>query len=363
MQHPMLPLTVYGSDISYFTGKLEMYLRAKGIPYTFEPMTGPTRWNEIKKATGVDQMPAVLAADGRWMTDTTPMIAWFEQEFPERPLVPTEPVQRFFSLLLEDYADEWLWRPAMHYRWYYDEGAMYASRHLANELLQELPLPGALKRHMLRRRQRGGYTRGDGVNESNRAHTEAAYLDNLERLESVLRQRPWLLGNSPSLADVAFMGPMFRHFSMDPNPAQIMRKSAPGVYEWIARLWNYPADGALGDWGDGVPADWDGWLQDIGRNYLPYLCANADAVAAGQSHFSPNVDGATYHKAIVSPYRVWTLGCLRAAYEALPPELKPDVQARLERCGCWEPLWRSALPDVDVNRDCTPPFGTNAKML
>ena len=28
-------------------------------------------------------------------------------------------MQRFVALLVEDYADEWLWRPAMHYRWSY----------------------------------------------------------------------------------------------------------------------------------------------------------------------------------------------------------------------------------------------------
>ena len=36
------PITVYGSSISYFTGKLENYFRIKGVPYQFQPMTTRT---------------------------------------------------------------------------------------------------------------------------------------------------------------------------------------------------------------------------------------------------------------------------------------------------------------------------------
>jgi hypothetical protein len=75
------PLRVYGSKISYFTGKLEAYLRYKEIPYTFVPMTPLVR-NKVGRRTGTTQMPAVELPDGRWMTDTTPMLAWFESQHP-----------------------------------------------------------------------------------------------------------------------------------------------------------------------------------------------------------------------------------------------------------------------------------------
>jgi glutathione S-transferase len=359
----LFPLKLYGSNISYFTGKMEMFLRAKGIPYEFIPMSGVTGQRLLKRATGVDQMPAVQLADGRWMTDTTPMMAWLEQQAPAAPLYPSDPEQRFFSLLLEDYADEWLWRPAMHYRWYSDEGAMWASRHLANELLSGMPLPGGLKRWMLRRRQRVGYTRGDGVRYSNRAQVEAIYHDNLAWLSAVLQRRSYLLGNSPSLADIAFMGPLFRHFATDPVPAEIMRHKAPAVWEWITRLWNAGPRALTGDWQAGIPDDWSPWLNDIGGTYLPYLCANAEAVARGSKRFSPTVNGVTYPRAKASVYRVWCVEQLRAHYQALPPEPAARVRERLERHGCWEPLWRVETPDSGVNRDSEPPFGSNSKML
>jgi len=105
MDKALLPLQVYGSNISYFTGKMEMYLRAKGIPYNFITLNAYRHMPILQKETGATQIPAIVLADGRWMTDTTPMIAWLEQQQPAPPLLPTDPEQRFFSLLLEDYAD------------------------------------------------------------------------------------------------------------------------------------------------------------------------------------------------------------------------------------------------------------------
>ena len=74
------PLKLYGSKISYFTGKLEAYLRYKEVPYEFVSMTGPMMSTKIKKATGAAQMPAIEFPDGRWATDTTPLIAWLDDQ-------------------------------------------------------------------------------------------------------------------------------------------------------------------------------------------------------------------------------------------------------------------------------------------
>ena len=357
------PIKVYGSSISYFTGKLEMYFRAKGIPYQFVSMNNHSFNHTAKEKTGAVQMPIVELGDGRWMADTTPIIAWFEAQYPEPAVTPTEPVQRFFSLLLEDYADEWLWRPAMHFRWYWDEGAMYASRHLADEIMTDVSGPGFIKRWMLRRRQRGGYTAGDGVTEENRAAVEAIYYDNLAALEGILEKRPYLLGDSPSLADIGFMGSMFRHFANDPPPVKIMRRTAPAVYEWIARLWNYTPRDKQVHWLDGVPADWGFWLKDIGSTYLPYLNASTLAFQAGKQRFDVDVGGAHYRGAHVSAYRTWCLEKLRAAYQASPEAAQQSIRAKLEEYGCWGPLWEIAELNSGVDPEGKLPFGGGAKMV
>ena len=146
-------LRVHGSSISYFTGKLEAYLRYKEIPYRLVPMKALAR-AKVGRRTGTMQMPAVELPDGRWMTDTTPMVAWLETQHPEPAVIPREPLQAFASRLLEDYADEWLWRPALHYRWSHRGDALLLSRRIVDEMLPRLPLLGWLERLAIRRRQR-----------------------------------------------------------------------------------------------------------------------------------------------------------------------------------------------------------------
>ena len=105
------PYKVYKSDISYFSGKLEAYLRYKEIDHQAIDVT-PDLMNRIVRNTGVKKMPAVETSNGLWLFDTTPTIEWFEKIYPEHPIYPEDPALRFLAILVEDYADEWLWRPA-----------------------------------------------------------------------------------------------------------------------------------------------------------------------------------------------------------------------------------------------------------
>jgi hypothetical protein len=70
------PVILYGSNISYFTGKMENYFRVKNIPYELKSMQFPAFEKRMKNEVGLQQMPAVELPDGRWMTDTTKMIQW-----------------------------------------------------------------------------------------------------------------------------------------------------------------------------------------------------------------------------------------------------------------------------------------------
>jgi glutathione S-transferase len=357
------PLTLYGSNISYFTGKLENYFRLKGLDYRLQAMQAPKDFKIIEKAVGVSQMPAVQLADGRWMTDSTKIIQWFEQQLPQPSIIPTDPTLRFLCFLLEDYADEWLWRPAMHYRWHYAEGAHFAGRHLADELMGAMPLPGSLKRFMMRHRQRSGYTTGDGITRENISQVENIYSTLLDQLQTILSERKFLLGDCPSLADIGFSGPFFRHFALDPVPLEILRNRAPAVLEWVARLWNskgknYSSDWKLDDLEVLVPL-----LKDVGSSYLPYLNANANAIDEGKRRFDTDINGAFYKGARVSQYRVWCLQELRNHFTAVSDEQKPQLQALLERSGCWQPLWSKEVLPMQDQQESDLPFRANYKMI
>ena len=357
---PILPLTLCGPEISYFTGKLEAVIRFMGLPYQ-RVTKGPM--GELAVTTGTAQVPALQLADDRWMTDTTPIISWLDQRYPEASVIPRDPVTAFFSRLLEDYADEWLWRPAMHYRWDYAEGARLQGRVLVDAHEGDLQLPKFLMRYLITNRQRKYFTRGDGVTPDTWDHVEKIFLDTLAQFSAILEKRPFLLGTRPSLADFGFFGPMFRHFSMDPTSARIMRETAPAVFEWVARMWNARARLIEGELLETVPDDWGPILDSIGSAYLPYLCANAEAWKAGRSHFDVDIEGAPYRHIRTSRYRVLCLEELRRHFDELSEPHQREVRAQLEAHGCWAPLWRVEDPRSGLNPDRKAPFAGGDSLM
>ncbi|MFN4228421.1 glutathione S-transferase family protein [Parvibaculum sp.] len=322
-------MTVHGLTLSYFTGKLEAYLRAKGIPYRFAEMDTAS-FRRAGRATGVLQMPQIEMPDGRWLTDTTAIIARFEAEAEGPSMSPSDPATKFVSLLLEDYGDEWLWRPALHYRWSFPEDMTLMSSQIARTMMRDLKLPFWMKRQAILRRQRKVYLAEDGVTSETAPQIEALYLDTLDAMETVLAKRPFLMGERPVEADFGFFGSMFRHFSSDPTPAGIMRARAPHVALWVARLWAVsPREVAAARLPAEAPEDLAPIYAHIVSGYLPYLAANDRALAAGETYVSYEVQGIRW-KVPVNPYRAHCLAVLCGHYENL------DLVAR-EKVDCLLP--------------------------
>ena len=348
-------MKVYGSKISYYTGKLEAYLRYKGIPY--ELVSSYPHLRLIRSHVGANQMPVVERGDGRWMSDTTPILLQLESEHPGTPILPSAPVVTFIARLMEDYADEWLWRSAMHYRWSYEHDRQLLSSIIVDEVLKDAPLPRFLRRRLIQARQRRGFVLGDGVRPQTWSHVEAGYLEALDNMSAMLESREFLLGSTPSLADFGFMAPMLRHFGHDPTPADIMRNRAPGVYAWIARVWNARASANGPGFVKEVPPDAGSMLREICETHLEQLAANATAFAHGPARFSMTVQGCDYAEMPVSRYRVACLERLREAFQILSGGDRAEVQSLLPYPQA-EVLWRPNIPansGYDENREA--PFG------
>lgn len=336
--------TVYGLKVSYFTGKLEAYLRYKEIPYAFHALSGKEFTELLPEKTGAMQMPAVKLDDGRWMTDTTPMIDWFESQFPEPSILPDDPVQAFVCKLVEDYADEWQWRPAMHYRWSYRESSKLLARQLADTMGRDVNIPTWLIRHRIENRQRKNFVARDGVSKQTWDHVEQSYFRLLGFLRDVLKQRPFIFGDRPTLADIGLMGPLFRHYAMDPKPGIIMREDWPEVMAWVYRVWNARASYVNGPLVNGIPDDVANFLKEIAETHLEALCANAEARAAGKKLHDPVIQGVQYRDVPVSQYRVWCLERLQEQRAAVSQNARDRLDDLLERNGALQPLIR--LSDV-----------------
>jgi len=336
---------IYVFHRSYFCGKMLAYLRYKGIP--FNPVYGSLAeyGDEIANNTGLRQMPVIKTPDNIWLQDTTPMIDWFEARYPKHALLPKDPVVAFLTRLLEDYADEWMWRPAIYYRWMHAE-----DRKLYKTMFVKEFLGGAwgwggpftwLAGKLVHKHQRDKFLYGDGMTEQNREHVESIYINTLDRLEVIFQQQPYLLGDKPCLADFGFFGSMFWHFGNDPTSNRIMQERAPAVYEWTARLWNMrpeKADGMEFNTNGDVPLGWEPLLKDMCENYLPYLELNAINFDKGQKKFDLSSEGYLYPNVNTSPYRVYCRERLQSFLNTMSLDDQRKVQRILQPLGGWEPL-------------------------
>ena len=324
-------LKVIGGQESYFTGKLEAYLRAKGIPYQNVPFT-IEELQAVAVRTGFFQIPQVECADGSWLVNTTLIIDYLDRLHPAPRTSPTDPAANFIALLLEDYADEWLWRPAMHYRWSFPNSAELLSSWLA-EHSPETDVSLAAKKAGWVARQKGFFVDGDGVTEDTRAAVESSYHQALTSLEATFENRDFILGDRPTQADFGFMGPMFRHFFCDPDPARLMRDTAPGVQEWVARMWNMkPQRFASAAQIESIPSDLGALLEPVVSVYLPYLLANQHAVLAAQEQLNYEALGVAWTEP-TKPYRLWCLDQLRKNYQALDGAARARVADALAAAG------------------------------
>ena len=325
---PQPKLIVHGLDLSYFTGKLEAYLRAKGLAYELREMTTGS-FQACGRATGFLQMPQVEMPDGSWLTDTTLIMRHIEHVQPEPRITPVDPVVRFISYLLEDFGDETLWRPALYYRWAFGEDATLMSSRLARGMLRDVPLPFFIRRQVILRRQQGVYLRKDGVTPSTRAAIEQLYAAALDAMEFALRDASFVMGSRPTEADFGLFGSMFRHFFSDPTPARIMRERAPLTMAWVARLWALaPASFAGAPAVTEVPRSLAPLLRLATSSHLPYMRANADAVAAGGMQVTFRDFGAGF-SVPASPYRAWCLNELRREFQRLDTAQRDTVAAIL----------------------------------
>ena len=323
------PPTVYVMDISYFSGKVEAYLRYQEVPYRRVEASLAPLILEVGRATGVMQVPAIRLADGRWLRESSAMLRWLEEQPGLVPVVPRDPAQAFLARLIEDYCDEWLWRPAMWWRWMPDESSRHVGERIAREVLHELPLPTRTVARAFAARQRQAWLGGDGMHRGVSDAVRDMYFEELRTLTGLLEERPFLLGGRPSLVDFGYFGPMFRHFYCDPDSGRVMRQEAPLVHAWVERLWaarasavgdvphaNAPIEGAL----------FDPLLRRIGERYLPYLRRNAEARRAGEASFDLPLDFGTLRGVRTHAFRCACRNQLRADLLALPEPARDHVE-------------------------------------
>lgn len=240
-----------GAPVSLYTGKVRCYLQFKGIAFE-EVLATPQVYQElIIPRTGVRYIPVLVTPDDQVIQDSTEIIDYLEQRFPDKPIYPAGPRQRLVALLLEVYGDEWLVNPAMLYRWMIEENRQFAIAEFGRTRLPEASPEEQYAAGLEASAPFAGVLPRLGITAHSRAAIEASYLALLDELNLHFSRHDYLLGDRPSIGDFGLIGPLYAHLYRDPASGRLMRERAPQVARWVERM----VSAAASHDGDFLPDD------------------------------------------------------------------------------------------------------------
>ncbi|BAY89887.1 MULTISPECIES: glutathione S-transferase [unclassified Tolypothrix] len=239
-------LELYQWELSQYSEKVRLILDYKELNYRKIEVTPGIGQVELFRLTGQRQVP-VLKDGSRYIADSTEIAKYLDLEYPERPLIPKDPKKRGACLLIEEWADESIGikgRKALF-------AAISQDQNFRKSLLPT-STPDILK-NLIEGVPRDFLTvLGVGVGYSPDV-IKSAIADlkqDLEALTLLLADSPYLLGDEPSLADLAVAGlSILLKFPEGPYldlPAELKGKGLPGLgdnpdyapfFEWRDRIY------------------------------------------------------------------------------------------------------------------------------
>ena len=332
-------LKLMGAPGSPYTRKMLSLLRYRRIPYA---MLWGGHQNPQKglPEPKVKLLPTFYFPTGEGnveaIVDSTPIIRRLEADYSGRRVIPGNPVLAFLNELIEDYADEWLTKAMFHYRWYFEADRDNAAPLLVYWSLPGLPGPEAQRMADMFSKRQTERLYVVGSNEVTAATIEESYARFVDILDGILQHKGYVLGARPSSADFAIFGQMTQLAIVEPTSAALTRARSARVRAWINRVEDLSGLEPSGD--DWFSPEEAGQvlaplLEEIGRAYLPFLKANAEAFAAGKSDFETVIDGRAWQQPTF-PYQAKCLRNLSEAAAAVPAADRDILAGLLAGTGC-----------------------------
>lgn len=222
-------LELYQFEMSHYAEKVRLILDYKGLEYRKINVTPGIGQLELVRMSGQRQVP-VLKDGNEVIADSTAIAEYLDKQYPEKPIIPSDPKLRGLCLIMEQWADESIGLNARKCLL----GAISQDQNFRTAVLPSA-LPDFLKNLV-------GSVPGDffsalgyGVGlgpDTVHAAREAIKRD-LASLCFILMEQDYLVTDHPTLADFAVAGlTMYLKFPADQYlgiPTELKGKGVPGI--------------------------------------------------------------------------------------------------------------------------------------
>ena len=381
--------TIWGSELSPFSIQVRAMCQYMGFSFDWLPdgggtiqgfraygrvvgLTGdrlPLTYPEKTELSWYPSVPFMFADDGSNFYDSTAFAHWLDDQHStaSRRLIPEDPLCAFVTRIIDEYFDEFGLYVAHHMRWVASARQNNAGERLAKEFFGFLPAWARrpfgqwFSRRQVRRlpylfsvAREGWSLQGmsPGLTPPARkgfppthALLEGVFFRELQRIEAVLEERPFLFGSVFTLADASVYGELGIN-AHDPEACEMMGERAPLTLAWLRRI-DAGELGALEDGAPPAPADvalLRPMLEDVVDIFIPLMEQNEAAyercIAAGQTRFNePAFDAgeALYDgelmgvpfRSVVKTFQVEVWRRLKGEYAALDANARAGLPERL----------------------------------
>ena len=281
---------MWGGEHSLFTRKLQAMLGYLGLDYEFK-LKSQAAGPDVEARLGTHFIPGLQTPEGWFLHDTTPIGLMLNAKYPDRPILPSSPVQRVAAHLLEDWADEWFGRYAISSRWCYPDNVEHVALgfyanfigKFMDEGLTDTEQAAALEQIKDVRDTFGlnaCTNRGCGPDQT--AHVRHDFEHLMVHAQQHYAEHKFLLGDRASLGDFTFAGLFRAHISADPEPRSWIESSAPAMLEFMDRVF----DARSGDEhylpNDALPDTLAPFFDHMRDNYHRFLIVSRSALAEGE---------------------------------------------------------------------------------
>jgi glutathione S-transferase len=239
-------LELYQFEMSQYSEKVRLILDYKGLAYRKIEVTPGVGQLELFQLSGQRRVP-VLKDGTTVVSDSTAIAMYLDRQYPDKPLIPTDPKERGMCLLMEEWADASIGIKSRKVLY----GALSQNQSFRTSILPNTTpdfiktFVGAVPPEVLDILGAGVGYGADAVKEA-----KDDLKQDLEALSLLLLDRPYLVTDRPCLADFAVAGlSMLLKFPTGPYldlPEDLKGKGIPGLadssvyetfFDWRDRLY------------------------------------------------------------------------------------------------------------------------------
>ncbi len=225
-------IELYHNGMSTCSQKVRITLAEKGVEWESVHLNLAKRENLDPDylTLNPDGVVPTLVHDGRVVCESNVIIEYLDEVHPDPPLRPADPYERARMRIWMDRIEHVLHRNIDTVSWI-KQGRFKRFEGMSEDELQAVLDSQATeeKRVLLEGRLRNGVSRED------MDFAEARVAEVLDEIEEQLRDRPWLCGESVSLADIS-VAPFIERFEANEMPGLTDWNKRPRLGDWWRRM-------------------------------------------------------------------------------------------------------------------------------